>query len=78
MDRLLFIRRGQTKIKRIDHSKCKDIATQKMPRPAFLLALTLHLLWSILFIFCLLAPEGMNAIVFREDKEKRAEGRGLF
>jgi len=25
-----------------------------------------------------LAPEGMNAIVFREDKEKRAEGRGLF
>jgi len=25
-----------------------------------------------------LAPEGMNAIVFREDKEKRAEGCGLF
>ena len=49
-----------------------------MPRPAFLLALTLHLRWSSIFIFCLLAPEGMNAIVFREDKEKRAEGRGLF
>ena len=24
------------------------------------------MLWSILFIFCLLAPEGMNAIVFGE------------
>ena len=29
---------------------------------------TLHLLWSILFIFCLLAPEGMNSIVFGRDK----------
>ena len=28
--------------------------------------ISLHLLWSILFIFCLLAPEGMNAIVFGE------------
>ena len=24
------------------------------------------MLWSILFIFCVLAPEGMNAIVFGE------------
>ena len=28
----------------------------------YLPALTLHLLWSILFIFCLLAPEGMNLL----------------
>ena len=28
--------------------------------------ISLHLLWSILFIFCLLAPEGMNEIVFGE------------
>ena len=41
-----------------------------MPRPAFLLALTLHLRWSILFIFCLLAPEGMNPIVFGKIKEE--------
>ena len=27
------------------------------------------MLWSILFIFCLLAPEGMNAIVFGERDE---------
>ena len=33
---------------------------------AFLLALTLHLLWSVLFIFCVSAPEEMNAIVFEE------------
>ena len=26
--------------------------------------------WSILFIFCLLAPEGMNAIVFEERRER--------
>ena len=44
----------------------KSTATQKVCLPPFLLALTLHLLWSILFIFCLLAPEGMNAIVFGE------------
>ena len=44
----------------------KSSATQKVCLPAFLLALTLHLLWSILFIFCLSAPEGMNAIVFGE------------
>ena len=31
---------------------------------------TLHLLWSILFIFCLLAPKGMNSIVFGRDKER--------
>ncbi|WP_432302555.1 hypothetical protein, partial [Anaerobutyricum soehngenii] len=40
---------------------------------AFLLALTLHLLWSILFIFCVLAPEGMNAIVFGRDKGEKSE-----
>ena len=27
------------------------------------------MLWSILFIFCLLAPEGMNALVFGERDE---------
>ena len=32
----------------------------------YLSTLTLHLLWSIIFIFCVLAPEGMNAIVFGE------------
>ena len=32
----------------------------------YLSTLTLHLLWSIIFIFCVLAPEGMNAIVFWE------------
>ena len=35
--------------------------------------ISLHLLWSILFIFCLLAPEGMNAIVFGRDKGERSE-----
>ena len=34
---------------------------------AFLLALTLHFLWSILFIFCVLAPRGMNAIVLGDE-----------
>ena len=34
----------------------------------YLSTLTLHLLWSIIFIFCVLAPEGMNAIVFGGDK----------
>jgi hypothetical protein len=29
--------------------------------------------WSVLFIFCLLAPEGMNVIVFGGDKGKRLE-----
>ena len=42
----------------------KSTATQKVCLPPFLLALTLHLLWSILFIFCVLAPYGMNEIVF--------------
>ena len=39
----------------------------------YLPALTLHLLWSILFIFCLLAPEGMNSIVFGEIKGDMSE-----
>ena len=30
----------------------------------YLPVLTLHLQWFILFIFCVLAPEGMDAIVF--------------
>ena len=30
----------------------------------YLPVLTLHLQWFILFIFCVLAPEGMNTIVF--------------
>ena len=42
----------------------KSTATQKVCLTAFLLALTLHLVWFILFIFCVLAPEGMNSIVF--------------
>ena len=37
-------------------------------REVYLSALILQLLWSILFIFCLLAPEGMNSIVFGRDK----------
>ena len=41
-----------------------------------LFALTLQLLWSILFIFCVLAPEGMNAIVF--GGEKGGEIRSLL
>ena len=36
----------------------------------YLPVLTLHLRWSILFIFCLLAPEGMKPIVFGEIKEE--------
>ena len=32
-------------------------------RHFYLLALILYLQWSILFIFCVLAPEGMNSIV---------------
>ena len=38
----------------------------------YLPVLTLHLQWFILFIFCVLAPEGMNTIVFW-DKEERSE-----
>ena len=47
-------------------------------REVYLSALILQLLWSILFIFCLLAPEGMNSIVFGGEKGARSEGRGLF
>ena len=35
----------------------------------YLPVLTLHLQWFILFIFCVLAPEGTNAIVFGERGE---------
>ena len=34
----------------------------------YLPALTLYLQWSILFIFCVLVPHGMNAIVFGGEK----------
>ena len=42
-------------------------------RGCYLSALTLHFLWSIRFIFCVLAPEGMNAIVFGGEKGERSE-----
>ena len=42
-------------------------------RGCYLSALTLHFLWSIRFIFCVLAPEGMNAIVFGREKGERSE-----
>ena len=38
----------------------------------YLSTLTLHLLWSIIFIFCVLAPEGMNAIAFWREKGERS------
>ena len=44
----------------------------------YLPVLTLHLQWFILFIFCVLAPEGMNAIVFGKEMRNRTEGCGLF
>ena len=44
----------------------------------FLSTLTLHLFWSIIFIFCVLAPEGMNTIVFGGEKGEKSEDRGLF
>ena len=40
----------------------------------YLSTLTLHLQWSIIFIFCVLAPEGMNSIVFGKDMRKGTEG----
>ena len=42
-------------------------------RHFYLLALILYLQWSILFIFCVLAPEGMNSIGSERDKGKRSE-----
>ena len=40
-----------------------SITTQKVFLPGiFYAVISLHLLWSIIFIFCVLAPEGMNAI----------------
>ena len=61
MNPIVFGREGG-KIRRL-------LLPRKYACSAFLLASTLHLLWSILFIFCLLAPEGMNAIVFGERDE---------
>jgi hypothetical protein len=51
----------------------KSTATQKVCLPAFLLALTLYLQWSILFIFCVLGPHGMNSIVLGGIKGERSE-----
>ena len=34
--------------------------------------------YGIISFFCVLAPEGMNTIVFGRDKGERSEGRGLF
>ena len=42
-------------------------------RRLHLSALAFLFLWSILFIFCVLAPEGMNSIVFGRDKGERSE-----
>ena len=39
----------------------------------YLSVLTLQLRWSILFIFCLLAPEGMNEIVFGGERWGRGQ-----
>ena len=39
-------------------------------RHFYLLALILYLQWSILFIFCVLAPEGMNSIVLGREGER--------
>ena len=33
----------------------------------------IQLRWPILFIFCVLAPEGMNSIVFGGEKEEKSE-----
>ena len=44
----------------------------------YLPVLTLHLQWFILFIFCVLAPEGMNSIVFGKEMRNGTEGCGLF
>ena len=51
----------------------KSTATQKVCLPAFLLALTLYLQWSILFIFCVLVPHGMNSIVLGGIKGERSK-----
>ena len=40
--------------------------------------LTLHLQWSIIFIFCVLVPHGMNVIVFGKEMGKEPEGYDLF
>ena len=34
--------------------------------------------YGIISFFCVLAPEGMNAIVFGKEKGERSEVRGLF
>ena len=44
-----------------------------MPVRHFYLLSHYILQWSILFIFCLLAPEGMNAIVFEERRRRGQE-----
>ncbi len=39
----------------------------------YLPVLSFHLLWSILFIFCVLASEGRNAMVLGRDKGEKSE-----
>ena len=39
----------------------------------YLSVLTLQLRWSILFIFCVLDPEGMNEIVFGGERRGRGQ-----
>ena len=44
----------------------------------YLPVLTFHLLWSIIFIFCVLVSHGMNVIVFEKEMGKGSEGYDLF
>ena len=44
----------------------------------YLPVLTFHLLWSIIFIFCVLVSHGMNVIVFGKEMGKESEGYDLF
>ena len=44
----------------------------------YLSTLTLHLQWSIIFIFCVLVPHGMNVIVFGKEMGKEPESYDLF
>ena len=44
----------------------------------YLSVLTFHLLWSIIFIFCVLVSHGMNVIIFGKEMGKGLEGYDLF
>ena len=52
----------------------KDISVMEFYLPV----LTFHLLWSIIFIFCVLVSHGMNVIVFEKEMGKGSEGYDLF